>query len=112
MFFAGTIIWATLVTDHGNASEVITQHSEYSSGDTYSGQVSAQEENIPFNVKRIAMKADGITGLRLYLYRDMITDVLYMGSEEGGLEAMLDPETGLPLTYTRYMELVAGKQPD
>jgi len=41
-------------------------------------------------------------------YRDVVTDVMYVLYKEyrkGGMTAMLDPETGLPLTYTRYMEL-------
>jgi len=41
-------------------------------------------------------------------YRDVVTDVMYVCFEEynkGGMTVMQDPETGLPLTYTRYMEL-------
>lgn len=42
-------------------------------------------------------------------YRDVVTDVLYVSNtNSGGLAVMLDPETGLPLTYTRYMEIYNG----
>ena len=43
-----------------------------------------------------------------YYYRDTVTDIMYVTFEEyykGGLSEMHDPETGLPLTYTRYLEL-------
>ena len=36
-----------------------------------------------------------------YLYHETTTDVLYVAQgESGGLTPMLDPETGLPLTYS------------
>lgn len=41
-------------------------------------------------------------------YREITTDVMYICYEEnrkGSLTVMLDPETGLPLTYNRYLEL-------
>lgn len=48
---------------------------------------------------------------RITYYRDKTTDVLYMkyyyytgNAGMGGLTIMLDPDTGKPLTYTRYME--------
>lgn len=40
--------------------------------------------------------------------REVATDVMYLkykGRYAGGLTVMLDPETGLPLTYTRYVEI-------
>ena len=47
-------------------------------------------------------------------YRESITDVIYvqyrgkvMNAGMGGLTVMLDPGTGLPLTYARYMEFYA-----
>lgn len=43
-----------------------------------------------------------------YVYRDVVTDVLYLESADGGITAMLDPETGLPLTYQRYQEICAA----
>lgn len=47
-------------------------------------------------------------------YREVTTDVMYICYEEyrkGSLTVMIDPETGLPLTYSRYMELIeTGKE--
>lgn len=44
-------------------------------------------------------------------YRDVVTDVMYICFEEynkAGMTVMQDPETGLPLTYARYMDLAQG----
>lgn len=41
-------------------------------------------------------------------YRDTVSDVMYLiyiGPKAAGMTQMSDPETGLPLTYTRYLEL-------
>lgn len=42
-----------------------------------------------------------------FYYRDTVTDVMYVvkdGTQEAGLTVMLDPNTGLPLTYTNWLE--------
>lgn len=42
------------------------------------------------------------------IHRDPVTDVLYLASKTGsagGLTVMLDPVSGSPLTYQRYLEL-------
>lgn len=47
-------------------------------------------------------------GREFYYYRDIVTDVMYVcfnGYRKGGLTEMSGPETGLPLTYARYLEL-------
>ena len=47
--------------------------------------------------------------------RETVTDVLYLkykGGYAGGLTVMLDPETGLPLTYERYMEIYTSLLPN
>lgn len=52
-------------------------------------------------------------------YRDKVTDILYMrvyyisgyagsGAGSGGLTVMLDPDSGKPLTYTRYMKMYSA----
>lgn len=52
-------------------------------------------------------------------YRDKVTDILYMrfyyisgyagsGAEAEGLTVMLEPDSGKPLTYTRYMEMYSA----
>ena len=50
------------------------------------------------------------------VYRDVITDVMYIRYRDsggyagmGGLTVMLEPETGKPLTLTRYMEIYKEK---
>lgn len=54
---------------------------------------------------------------RITYYRDRVTDVLYMNvfcksatgyAGAGGLTAMLDPDTGKPLIYARYMEMFSA----
>lgn len=43
-----------------------------------------------------------------HVFRDTTTDVMYLWAKAGyagGLTVMLDPETGLPLTYSRFLEL-------
>jgi len=52
-------------------------------------------------------------------YRDKVTDILYMrfyyisgyagsGAEAGGLTVRLDPDSGKPLTSTRYMKMCSA----
>ena len=46
-------------------------------------------------------------------YREVTTDVMYICYEEyrkGSLTVMMDPETGLPLTYSRYIELTKKEE--
>ena len=61
-----------------------------------------------FDMEKAGSDPDGY----FVYYRDTVTDVLYIRYREksgyagmGGLIVMLDPETGLPLTYARYCEL-------
>lgn len=61
-----------------------------------------KEKSCFFGVEKIGQKH---VGQDVYYYRDVATDVIYIGTYKGGLVAMQDPETGLPLTYTRYVEL-------
>jgi len=74
------------------------------------------EQNLPSSpddVELFAMEYVGVDDHFRY-YRDTITDVIYIKYESGqaaGLTVMLDPETGLPLTYMRYMELANQKTP-
>ena len=47
-------------------------------------------------------------GAGFHIYRDTVTDVLYVwhvGSYKGGLTVMLGTD-GLPMTYEKYIELV------
>lgn len=46
-----------------------------------------------------------INGYTVYYARDPVTDVMYMWAVDTGITVMLDPDTGLPLTYNHYLEL-------
>lgn len=57
-----------------------------------------------FKLERIDGSYSGIG-----YYRDKVTDVMYVGDRMvGNPTVMLDPATGLPLTYARYMEIYNG----
>lgn len=50
----------------------------------------------------------GFRDEKFVYWRDVVTDVMYVAFKfmnAGGMTVMLDPETGLPLTYARYLEL-------
>ena len=51
--------------------------------------------------------AESSVGWRCRYYREVVTDVIYLVTygDVAVLTVMLDPDTGLPLTYTRYLEL-------
>ena len=52
-----------------------------------------------------------ITGIRFYLYREPVTDVVYIyEANHGGISPVLDPKTGLPMTYTQYKALCNQSQ--
>lgn len=68
----------------------------------------ADETDIPFEMELVGRSSEG----RFFYYRDTVTDMMFLfcrsstaNSQGGGLTLMLDPETGLPLTYDRYMEI-------
>ena len=73
-------------------------------------QSSLPEQDSPFELVEVARDpgsyAKGEVGFKLY--RDSVTDVLFVWGglgQSAGLTTMPDPETGKPLTYSRYMEL-------
>ena len=76
------------------------------------GKVQAEEASVANDEKKsatIAVAFDVVETDYYYIdvYREVYTDVMYMESayEHGiGLTVMLDPATGLPLTYTNYVE--------
>ena len=64
-------------------------------------------EFLPFTFEEILTFNQDIS-----IYRDVITDVIYVryrGFREGDLTVMLEPETGKPLTLTKYMEIYKAK---
>ncbi|MBQ8245808.1 MAG: hypothetical protein IJZ42_01630 [Lachnospiraceae bacterium] len=71
-------------------------------------EVPADNTCIPFEMELVGRSSEG----RFFYYRDTVTDMMFLfcrsstaNSQGGGLTLMLDPETGLPLTYDRYMEI-------
>lgn len=91
-----------LLTGCADRSEVDAANNRPQAAPTV-GQGSSGTE--PFALEHV-----GTSGLFDY-YRDTITDVLYLSATASSrypskaLTVMLDPESGLPLTYTRYKEL-------
>lgn len=73
-------------------------------------QLDSNEENNDFSFQMETLYDSDIFG-GVTVYRNTVTDVLYLwisdNTYKGGLTEMSDPETGLPLTYERYMELYA-----
>lgn len=68
----------------------------------------------PINTGYCELEVIGESEFYDYL-RETVTDVLYLkykGGYAGGLTVMLDPETGLPLTYERYMEIYTSLLPN
>ena len=77
--------------------------STFTACDSSTAEPSAEEQvEAAVSMQRIAHSDD------FTYYRDAITDVMYLcyyNYNGGGLTVMLDPETGLPLTYVRFVEL-------
>lgn len=85
---------SVLATQEPSVSEAQTEESAFVGGMEFVGYFRGYNER---------MDADVFT-----YYRDVVTDVMYVCFEEyakGGMVVMQDPETGLPLTYTRYLDL-------
>ena len=67
---------------------------------TEPAEAPVNDANEPFAMEKIAFKYP------FTYYRETVTDVIYLKMGDGGnLTPVLDPETSLPLTYTRYMEM-------
>lgn len=51
-------------------------------------------------------------GRAYLLYRDVVTDILFIAPSEAGstMTVMPNPETGLPMTYTQYKALCDQSQ--
>ena len=91
----------------GNAESQITYTDTTSSSS--SSSVSSKNTEAAWGFEELGkMSPRGSTDDSVIYYRDIKTDVMYIfvsGYRKGGPTAMLDPETGLPLTYSRYKEL-------
>ena len=79
---------------------------------TIGGQAEATSDRIwisSFQMECIGSSDDA--GGKILLFRDAVTDVLYIRDvNSGGLTVMLDPDTGLPMTYTNYAARIKQMQ--
>lgn len=73
-----------------------------------SEEIKTSDVSAPFDLEYVGVDYDD----DFYYYRDTTTDVLFLVSERrstyalgAGITTIPDPETGLPMTYTRYMEI-------
>ena len=68
-------------------------------------------ENIVFELEKVW---SGRTGYGSVIhYKDTTTNIIYLydnSYNRGGITVMPDPETGLPLTYDRYLEIYTVKE--
>ena len=83
----------------------LPDHSTPSSTDVAS--TSTDTDFVFYDLEKVCIN-DPMTSFSVF--RDVVTDVLYLwrgAGYKGGLTVMLDPQSGLPLTYTRYLELSA-----
>lgn len=82
-----------------------------SAADSPNTKVETPEISEPFEMELIKkQKID--SDIAFYFYKETITDVVYVRCLQkagyagaGGLTVLSDPETGLPLTYARYIEI-------
>ena len=68
-------------------------------------------DNIVFELEKVWSGQTGCLGV--HHYRDTTTNIMYLydsGFKSGGYTVMPDPETGLPLTYDRYLEIYTVKE--
>lgn len=66
-------------------------------------------ENIVFKLEEVWTSKD----YTIELYRDTTTNIIYLRDSDirsGGYTVLPDPETGLPLTYDRFLEIYAVKE--
>lgn len=71
-----------------------------------------QSEFEAFEMELVGKCVVSNSGDIFYYYRETTTNVMYVTRYDyhaGGLTVMLNPETGLPLTYDRYMEIYDSK---
>ena len=67
--------------------------------------------SIPNGMEKVSGVKGAITtvNMNFYYYRETATDVMYIvgfNSTGAGITPMLNPDTGLPMKYSEYLELV------
>jgi len=102
-------IVVSVVTLGGCGDDVVSGSGEVHHASESTSETEAVEENL------IGMEKMGSAGNFTY-YRDVSTDVMYLWRFErgynagyGGLTIMVNPKTGLPLTYSDWIEFKDGE---
>lgn len=70
-----------------------------------------QSASIPTGMEKVYGVRGAITtvNMNFYYYRETATDVMYIvsfNSTGAGITPMVNPDTGLPMKYSEYLELV------
>lgn len=87
-----------------NTAEVITTEGK--------SNISEQHSGMEVIIEEVGETYGGDYTKNMSIYRNTYTNVLYLwidGCECGGLVEMHDPETGLPLTYEKYKDLMENQ---
>lgn len=102
-------IVVSVVTLGGCGDDIVSGSGEVHHASESTNKTSAVEES------RVGMEKMGSAGNFTY-YRDTSTDVMYLWCSErgynagyGGLTVMVNPKTGLPLTYSDWIEFKDGE---
>ena len=70
-----------------------------------------QSTSTPIGMEKVSGVRGAITTINMnfYYYRETATDVMYIvgfNSTGAGITPMVNPDTGLPMKYSEYLELV------
>ena len=70
-----------------------------------------QSASTPIGMEKVSGVKGAITtvNMNFYYYRETATDVMYIvgfNSNGAGITPMVNPDTGLPMKYSEYLELV------
>ena len=70
-----------------------------------------QSTSIPNGMEKVSGVRGAITtvNMNFYYYRETATDVMYIvcfNSTGAGITPMVNPDTGLPMKYSEYLELI------
>ena len=115
LVLTATIALTILLTLAACGSQTESNHADRSfatsSNSTYQDKTDLQNECL----MELVSQQFPTSSSRIAYYRDVVTDVMYMNSyhigssvSAGGLTVMLDPDSGKPLTYARYMDLYSA----
>ena len=103
VFFLTIILVSTIAYGCGKNS---TQNTNTTASTTITASAAQQSK---FEFQKVAEQQISMLNI-IYFWREKSTDTMYIekirsssGGEGSGLTQMMDPETGLPLTYTKWL---------